>query len=258
MSEEEIVTPNEPTVETEVTPADPLMAALSDDESEETEASETKEEVIESPDEPVEANEEEEAEQPESKPEDEQPEGGEAITDPEEARKEEARRRYDEREQARAERQQRVQEKTQEYVNEAEDDTDKRLRAMEVQNYNQIIEHNENTLIGEFERVKASPDLQVFNPESEQFNQKMYDKAMRDYNAGYIQYDENGFMVGLKGSLYKHLTETAELYSGAIKSGQFQQVRAERKMKTSADTKPAAQPKENPKDPIMAELLSED
>lgn len=243
-------------IEVEATPDDPILSALSDDESETTEASEVKEEATESPDQEVEAEEEEESEtQLESTPEDEQTD---QETDPEELRKEEARRRYEERERARAERKARVESQTQEYVEEAEDDTDRRLRAMEVQQYNQIIEHNENTLIGEFERVKVNPDLQIFNPDNkEAFNPRLYEKAIRDYNAGYLTYDQNGNMVGIKGSLYQYLTETAEIYQAAINSGQIQQVRAERKMKTNADTKPAATPKAPTKD-LLTEALSSD
>lgn len=172
--------------------------------------------------------------------------------------KEEARRRYEERQRAQAEREARVQKVTEEHIKGAEDEYDQRLRAMEAQKYKETVEHTENTLITEFERAKANPDLQIFNPENkEQFNEKAYEKAMRDYNAGYIVYDENGNMVGTKGSLFEHLTETAELLKGAVKSGAVQQVRATQKMRSSADTKPAAQPKESAKDPILDTLLSD-
>lgn len=263
MPEEEIVTPVEtpevkPVEKAEKPEVDLILASLGDDESPATEASEVGEEgVKESPDDKVEDDKEVEPEtekdpQLEAKPEAEQKNEEETL-DP----KEEARRRYEEREKARTERATRVAEQTKPYVDEAVDDTDARLRAMEVQQYNQLIEHSENTLIGEFERVKANPDLQIFNPDSEQFDQKLYTKAMKDYNAGYITYDTNGNMVGLKGSLYQHLTETAELYRGAIKSGAFQQVRDQRKMKVNSDSKPAASPKEETKDPLMEVLLSD-
>lgn len=172
--------------------------------------------------------------------------------------KEEARRRYEERQRVIAERKDRIKEQTKDYVEGSEDEYDQRLRQMEVQEYTRTIENNENTLISEFERAKNNPELQIFNPDSELFNEKAYDKAMRDYNAGYIGYDRNGNMVEIKGSLYEHLTETADLLQGAIKTGAVQQVRDSRKMKSSADVKPAAPPKEQPKDSILDILKSDD
>lgn len=228
--------------------SDPILDVLSDTEG----AEESKEEAAteETPD--------EQESEPETQPEVEQPEEEaeevETAADP----KEEARRRYEERQRAIQEREQRIRAQTQDYVKEGEDEYDQRLRQMEATDYARTVEHTENTLINEFERVKANPDLQIFNPENkETFNEKAYDKAMRDYNAGYINYDANGNMVSVKGSLFDHLTETADLLQGAVKSGAFQQVRATKKMQTNADTKPAATPKETAKDPILEILMSD-
>lgn len=230
------------TVETPDEPAnDPILDSLND-----TEDTSVDDGVDETSD-----NSEDEAE---AEPEAEQSEDEEIETDP----KEEARRRYEERQRVQAERRDRVQNQTEDYVKQSDDEYDQRLRAMEVQQYSALIENNENTLIGEFERAKVNPDLQIFNPENrEQFNQRAYDKALRDYNAGYLEYDQNGNMTGIKGSLYEHLTETAELYQGAVKTGQVQQVRATRRMKSNADSKPAASPKETTKDTIMDILKSD-
>lgn len=234
------------------TPAEDLiLSSLSDTEDQ----SESSEAVVETPNNEVseaetksEDSEESEVEQPIEKT-----DGIDTPVDP----KEEARRRYEERQRVIAERKARVQEQTKDYMSDAENEYDQRLRAMEVQKYSELIESTENKLITEFERAKVNPNLQIFNPESDQFNQKIYDKALRDYNAGYVEYDRNGNMVGLKGSLYEHLTETAELFQGAIKSGQIQQVRAARQMKSNADVKPAASPKESTKDPILDILKSD-
>jgi hypothetical protein len=190
---------------------------------------------------------------PEEEQEDKEEDPKEEPIDP----KEEARRRYEERQAFIAERKQKIKETTSEYVNEADDDTEKRLRAVEVQEYERLIEHNENTLVGEFERVKANNDLQMFNPDSEEFNEMAYNKAIKDFNAGYLGYDANGYLTEVKGSLYQHLTETAELLNSAIKSGQIKQVKDARKMKLSADSKPAETPKEIKKDTILEELMSD-
>lgn len=233
-------------IETVETPeADPILATLTDTEVEAPEKEADVETEV--------AEETVEETPPEVEPTEKEVEEVEAPIDP----KEEARRRYEERQAAREESQKRVQQVTQEHIKGAEDEYDQRLRTMEAENYARTVEHNENTLIGEFERAKTNPDLQIFNPDSEEFNQRIYDKAVRDYNAGYINYDTNGNIVGLKGSLFEHLKETAELFKGAVNSGAVQQVKATKKMQSNADSKPAAQPKEPVKDTIL-EILSSD
>jgi hypothetical protein len=215
-----------------------------------TPVEEAQEEVVETPaDEEPESEAESEAEQPEEETEDLQPE-----VDP----KEEARRRYEERQAAIEERRSRIEIAGQEYIKNGEDEYDQRLRAMEVDRKNEIVENNENKLINEFERAKANPDLQIYNPENrEAFNEKAYAKALKDFNAGYIVYDEQGNITKVKGSLFEHLTETAELLRGAVQSGAVQQVRDSRKMRTSADPKPAAPRKEAQKDAILEALTSD-
>ena len=236
------------------TPADdPILSLLSDTEDApeaDTTPVEEAEAVEETP-----SDEEAEAETPpEGEPTEDEVEEAQPELDP----KEEARRRYEERQQAIAERRDKIAEQNNEYVNAAEDEYDQRLRNMEVKQYADLIENNENKLIGEFERVKANPDLQMFNPDNkETFSQKAYDKALRDYNAGYVEYDANGNMVGIKGSLFEHLTETAELFGDAVKTGAVQQARATKQMRSNADAKPAATPKTAPKDDILDILKSD-
>lgn len=208
------------------------------------------EEVVETPeaDEP-ESETESEVEQPAEETEDLQPE-----VDP----KEEARRRYEERQAAIAERRNRIENQGQEYIKAGEDEYDQRLRAMEVDRFNELVENNETKLINEFERAKSNPDLQIFNPDNpEAYNPKAYAKALKDFNAGYVQYDNQGNIVQVKGSLFEHLTETAELLRGAVQSGAVQQVRASRKMQSQADPKPAAPRREAQRDAVL-DILSSD
>lgn len=243
---------------------DPIEAVLSSDEAVdqtvETEGTDESPEVEETQEgEPQEqdAQDEEIAEETETdaetEPEVEQP--TEEELDP----KEEARRRYEERQRYNQERRERLQAQTQDYVQGAEDDVDQRVRAIEVQEYARTIENNENKLIGEFDRVKSNPNLQLFNPENkEQFNERLYEKALRDYNAGYLGYDENGNLLEVKGSLFEHFKETAELFQGAERSGQVKQVRATQKMRSVSDSKPAAQQRESTADPVLDILKSDD
>lgn len=241
-------TNTEATVATESPDVDPILATLSDTEVTSTD---------ESSDDDAETQEVEESTEettPEVEPTKEETEEVEPTVDP----KEEAQRRYEERQKLRAERDQRIAQQTSEYTRGAEDEYDQRVRAIEVQQYTALIERNESTLVNEFERVKANPDLQIFNPDNKDlFNEKAYTKAIKDYNAGYLQYDQNGNMVGIKGSLFEHLTETAELLQDSIKRGAVQQVKDSQKMRSNADTKPSAPPKEKAPDPIL-DILSSD
>lgn len=197
----------------------------------------------------------------EAPPEGEQEDNAESESEEEDEQvdpKEEARRRYEERQRHNAERRAQLQEQNREYIEAGEDEYDQRLRNMEVNDHARTIEANESQLLTEFERAKANPELQIFNPENtEQFNQKLYDKALRDYNAGYLAYDKNDNLIQVKGSLYEHLKETAEIYTGAVKSGQVKQVRATRKMRSASDSKPAAPQKQAAVDPILEALMSD-
>ena len=233
--EEVIETPIDETPE-----SDEILSAL------ETDDDDASSEVDETP-----AEEPEETETPEEV---QQPEEQEAQPDP----KELARKAYEERQRARQKREQTIRENGEEYIKNGEDEYDQRLRAMEVERYNERVTANEERLIGEYERVKANPDLQIFNPESPEFNERAYVKALKDFDAGYVQRDELGNIAGLGGSLLEHLTETADLLRGAIKTGQVQQVRAARQYKQNADIKPAATPKEPQKDAILDILKSDD
>lgn len=243
---------------------DPLLATLTDDAegetptevetSEEQSTDESQESQEDTQEEVEETTDDSESEAPAEAEQEEETEEQSEETDP----KEEARRRYEERQKAIQERNSRIAEQNKDYLEKSTDEYDQRLRQMEVQQYSTLIENNENTLIGEFERVKANPDLQIFNPENkEAFNERAYNKAVRDYNAGYVQYDSYGNMIGIKGSLFEHLKETADLLEGAVKSGAVKQVRATRQMKNAADQKPAATPKQQQKDTVLDILQSD-
>lgn len=241
-------TPEQP-VET-----DAIAEVLSDGEAtpdvetpEPSQETETQEESQPEAEEQSEAPAEEEAEaEGEAEPEDNQ-------VDP----KEEARRRYEERQRLNAERRAQIEAQTQDYVQQGEDEYDQRIRNMEVQQYVANIERNEEKLVTEFERVKANPDLQIFNPDSDKFNAKAYNTVLEDFNAGYVKYDSNGSVIEVKGSLYNHLNKMAGLLKESANTGAVQQVKAARNMRVSADAKPASPQKESTKDPILEALSSD-
>lgn len=229
---------------------DPILSTLSDTEDGDVETTPVEDNKVEETqeEESTEAEATQEAEQPK-----ENTEEVEAEVDP----KEEARRQYEARQAYKEERNKRIEEQTRSYKDEAADEYDKRLRDMEVQRYTELIENTESKLVNEFERVKSNPDLQIFNPESKNFDQKAYDRELRIFNKGSVNYDTNGNMVGLKDSLFEHLTEAAQLYQNAERSGAFKQVKNARTMKSNADPKPAAQPKEPQKDTVLDILMAD-
>lgn len=227
---------------------DPILNALSDDASEDDTSTDSSNADETQDDDSTDAEATPEAAQPK-----ENQEAAQQI-DP----KEEARRRYEERQAFREEQRAKVREQVSNpYVAEATDQQEMRIRAVEVRDYERLIEATQDKIVGEFDRARNMPELQIFNPDSPEFNQRVYDKAMRDYNAGYITYDDNENMVGVKGSLLTHLIETAELLKDVKQSGAVQQIRATRQMRSNSDVKPAASPKESARDPILDILKSE-
>jgi len=231
---------------TEAPAEDLILSTLSG--TEDTETSQDETEVVETQD--------DESAEAETKPEVEQQaedDSEDQAIDP----KEEARRRYEERQAYREEQRSKIAKETETYTSEAQDEYDQRLRNMEVQRYTELIENTQDKLVADFERAKADPSLQMFNPDSKEFDQDIYDYAMENYNEAKITYDSNGSMVGIKSPLYEHLNRTAGLYQKAIKSGQIQQVKAGRQMRSNSDIKPAANPKNVEKD-VIADILKSD
>lgn len=172
--------------------------------------------------------------------------------------KEEARKRYEERQRVKEQRRAQIETQGREYVEQGEDEYEQRLRAMEVERYAQRVEANESKLLTDFERAKADPKLSIFNPDSPEFNERAYSKAITDFERGYMEFDNNGNPVDVRGSLYQHLADTADIILGAQRQGAVQQAKATQNNRSKGEGKPAAQPKEAKKDPIMEALLSDD
>lgn len=269
---------NAPEVTSEVTPEakpepDPILESLKNEDDQPAEDAEEKpENSVKEPEKPAEQEVEEkkESEAEDENLKSEQEDQSEPKEDTEEGKeldpKEEARRRYEERQKVKAATRAQIEDHTKDFINDPNvDEAEQRLRRMEVNDFQRTVENTQNTLVSEIDRVKANPDLQIFNPESEKFDSKLYEYAIAIYNDAYIDYDqfkkEDGtidyFPIGLKKSLFEHLKKTAELYRGSFESGQFQQVRDQKKMKINADSKPAAPPQEKTEDPLTKELLSD-
>lgn len=208
---------NEDTLDTDV-PNDPDEdAAFLDggiDETEEAEDLEEDESTNESEEE-SEEDVEQESEQSEGSSEDKQEESEEQSKDNSEMSDSERNRLYYEKRQAekRAKATQEAMEarEIRRYLQEAEDDeTELARRQLEVEAYGlqkQRIEVNESALISDYKRAIADIDL-LRNPSPAV--QEALDNAIDDFERQSIRVDESGRPVEVAGSLYEHLSKTAD------------------------------------------------
>lgn len=179
---------------------------------------------------------------------------------PEEAQKrhnaEMAQRRIAERE---AQRLAKLQEDQMGYIKEAETDADRLVREIEVQRYTDRVKANENTILTEFERVKADPALQIFNPESKQFRPDLYQELTDVFDKAYTSYDQYGNILEVKGSLYQTAQKWGKLWNKEAKVNQAKGQKVAQKQATKSEVTGASAPKP-PKntDPLMDLLMSDD
>lgn len=153
---------------------------------------------------------------------------------------EEREKKRQEKEQLDAERQQQLDQQLQEYVAEGENELAQKVRAMEVERYRERVANTQESIVNDFERAKLDKDLQMFNPESQEFNPKVYDRAVRDYEAGYTQVDQYGNIVATKMPFLRYLKETADLLSDVSQTGARKGQQAAQKMRAVAETPSAA------------------
>jgi len=202
--------------------------------------------------------EESEADESESNSEESQEESPEES--PEEAQKrhnaEMARQRIAQRE---AERLAKLQEDQQSYIADAESDADRLVREIEVERYANKVKANEATILTEFERVKADPALQIFNPESKEFRPDLYGELTDVFDKAYTSYDQYGNIIEVKGSLYQTAKKWGQLWSkeAIVNQAKGQKVARQTASKAEVTGASAAKPQKET-DPLMDLLLSDD
>ena len=229
---------------------DQIQAGLADEAKPAPEAQtvETTEEPTPAP-EPAEAPTETEGEESETPPaEGEQPDN-----------KEQARQHYEKRwEQKVAERDTYIAQLEQtlkdSYVNEGDDPTEQRLRAVEADRYVEKVTTARQAIVNDHQRVAQDPELAIFNPSSKEFDPEVYEGVMETYANGYLQTDQSGEIVGSRVPLYSYLKQQATLLNKATQAGARKGQQAEATMRSAAVTPSATAPRPGAEDPIMKAL----
>jgi len=219
-------------------------------ESEETPASETKEEVEveESKEESEELTEEESSEESEEevKEESEESEEPEAESDGQtDDQKEQARKAYEARQQARLERQQAQEEMARQHLEAAQDEQDLALRQLQIDAYNNKVNANSDRLTNQYE--KALNSIEVFKEPTPEVAEYL-NQAIDEFEARFVQMDELGNPVSVNGDLYAFLQTKAGLVEKLTQLGARREKQSSAKEKaavTPAPSAPAKEPKQD-------------
>lgn len=228
-------------------------------ESEETPASETKEEVEETKDESVEESQEteteeaEESKEEESEKEAEEEPEAEKEEEPEDQsseddRKEQARKAFEARQQARAERQKAQEELARQHLEAAQDEQDLALRQLQIDAYNNKVNSNTDRLTNQYEKALNSIDVfQNPTPEVAEY----LGEAIDEFEARFVQMDELGNPVEVKGDLYAFLQSKAGLVERLTQLGARKAKQSSAKEKAAVTPPPSAPTKEPKEDPAV-------
>ena len=219
-------------------------------ESEETPASEIKEEVEveESKEESEELTEEESSEESEEevKEESEESEEPEAESDGQtDDQKEQARKAYEARQQARLERQQAQEELAKQHLEAAQDEQDLALRQLQIDAYNNKVNANSDRLTNQYE--KALNSIEVFKEPTPEVAEYL-NQAIDEFEARFVQMDELGNPVSVNGDLYAFLQTKAGLVEKLTQLGARREKQSSAKEKaavTPAPSAPAKEPKQD-------------
>lgn len=124
------------------------------------------------------------------------------------------------------------------YVGNAGDETEQRLRTVETQAYVNKVQAARSGLVIEHER--AVNDIPLFNPDSPQYNKTAAETAMRVFAEGFLETDEDGEVVGSKASLYDFLQQQADVLKSVSSTAAQKGQAAEQKMRAIAETPSSA------------------
>lgn len=105
------------------------------------------------------------------------------------------------------------------YLNEADNDEDRRLREIEVNQananqriYDDIVERNARDILADVTRMESDPDTQIFNPKNKDtFNERQFARMQASYEAMHLRTNPNRpeDIVEVKESFYKFAKEWA-------------------------------------------------
>lgn len=233
-------------------------------ESEETPASETKEEVEETKEESVEESKEEseepETEEPEESKEEESEEPEvETEEEPEDQskeddRKEQARKAFEARQQARLERQKAQEELARQHLEAAQDEQDLALRQLQIDAYTNKVNSNTDRLTNQYE--KALNTIDAFRDPTPEVAEYL-GEAIDEFEARFVQMDELGNPVEVKGDLYAFLQSKAGLVERLTQLGARKAKQSSAKEKAAVTPPPSAPTKEPKEDPAVKAFEAE-
>lgn len=135
-----------------------------------------------------------------------------------------------------------------EYVTEAEDDTQLALRQLQVEAYNTKVTTNESKLKTDYER--AITDFKILADSSPEIQAEL-DQALDTFQGLHVTIDQWGNPSDVRGDLYSYLKAKAESIERLTKIGAKQESNAKTKSKANALTPPSRTPKEPKKDEML-------
>ncbi len=227
---------------------------------EETPASETKEEAEETKDESVEESQEPDTEEPEESKEEESEEPEvETEEEPEDQskeddRKEQARKAFEARQQARLERQKAQEELARQHLEAAQDEQDLAFRQLQIDAYTNKVNSNTDRLTNQYE--KALNTIDAFRDPTPEVAEYL-GEAIDEFEARFVQMDELGNPVEVKGDLYAFLQSKAGLVERLTQLGARKAKQSSAKEKAAVTPPPSAPTKEPKEDPAVKAFEAE-
>lgn len=119
------------------------------------------------------------------------------------------------------------------YVDQAADDNDRRIREMETDRYIENIERVGRDIARDNEQ--AAREISLFNPASPDFNKDLLDRSLKRYARDCLTQDSNGQIVKYSIPLLDYLREEAGMYGAAYSGKQIDQQQAAAAKKAKAD-----------------------
>lgn len=99
------------------------------------------------------------------------------------------------------------------YIDEAENDNDRRIREIETDRYIEKVERVNRDLARDNEQ--AAREIPLFNSGSSEFNKDLLDRSLKRYSRDCLTQDENGAIVAYSIPLLDYLREEAAMYGAA-------------------------------------------
>lgn len=145
------------------------------------------------------------------------------------------------------------------YVEEAESDAQRLVNELHIERYNNQVKSNEQSILTEYERIKADPALQIFNPESKEFKPDLFAELSDTFEKAHTQVDEWGNVVAVNASFYDKAKQWGNMWNRQAKISEAKASTNLKKSMSKAEpqSNSAQRPAKN-KDPLMDLLTSDD